>query len=304
MISESIMRPMVSVIIPTYKRSDMLPRAISSVLNQTYSNIQVIVVDDNDPNTEYRKKTEILMNQYLSDERVKYIRHIKNSNGSVARNTGIKNSEGEIIAFLDDDDWYYKDKIEMQVLYLLEHQEYRAVYCGWNRDGKVVVPQAKGNLSYNILSGDHIIYTNAIMMWKKDAVACGGWDETFMRHQEAAFLLRYFKYGGIIGVVSKVLVEFDTSDRSNAAGNPYKNEEQTLHYLNSYKDIIEQCGRESKNADKRIWSHRYRGIFLNYLKFHDMVGAVKFYFRCCIKMPFRFLFDMFDYVLKRKRKEI
>ena len=95
---------LVSVIIPTYKRSEMLPRAVESALNQTYSNIEVVVVDDNDPESTWRKDTSERMLQFKNDNRVKYICHEKNSNGSVARNTGIKNSAGSIIAFLDDDD--------------------------------------------------------------------------------------------------------------------------------------------------------------------------------------------------------
>lgn len=292
-------KPLVSVVIPTYRRSDMLPRAIASVLNQTYQNIQVVVVDDNNPDTEYRNNTEHLMEQYSYEIRVKYIKHCKNMNGSVARNTGIDNSDGDIVAFLDDDDFYYPEKIEKQVSYLLSHPEFHAVYCGWNRDNDVVIPYDEGNLSYNILSGDHIIYTNVIMMWKADAIACGGWDETFMRHQEAAFLLRYFRYGGKIGVVSDVLVEFDVSDRSNVAGNPRKNEQQTMHYLNSYKEEIIQCGKEKKGSDKKIWSHRYRGIFLVYMKSHDICGALSFFCRRCLKMPLRFTVDMIDYIIKR-----
>ena len=109
------MNPLVSVIIPTYKRSDMLPRAINSVLKQTYENVQVVVVDDNDSNSEYRRCTEKQMSFYANDKRVKYIRHCKNSNGAVARNTGIKNADGEIITFLDDDDVYQTDKIKKQV---------------------------------------------------------------------------------------------------------------------------------------------------------------------------------------------
>lgn len=291
--------PMVSVIIPTYKRSNMLPRAIESVLNQTYQNIQVVVVDDNNPDTEFRNHTASLMEQYATDSRVKYVKHSKNMNGSVARNTGIKNSNGDVVAFLDDDDFYYPEKIEKQVSYLLSHSDFHAVYCGWNRDGDVVIPHDEGNLSYNILSGDHIIYSNVIMMWKADAIACGGWDETFMRHQEAAFLLRYFRNGEKIGVVSEVLVEFDVSDRSNAAGNPRKNEQQTMHYLNSYRDVIDQCGTEKKGTDKKIWSHRYRGIMLAYLKSKDIAGALSFFFRCCAKMPVRFTIDFVDYTIKR-----
>ena len=242
---------LVSVIIPTYKRSEMLPRAIDSVLAQSYKNVQVVVVDDNNPDTDYRQATEQRMTAYNQDTRVKYIRHEKNMNGSVARNTGIKNSDGELVAFLDDDDWYWPEKIEKQVKYLVTHPIYRAVYCGWKRENKVTIPSDEGDLSYNILSGDHIIYTNAIMMWKNDAINCGGWDETFKRHQEAAFLLRYFRSGGQIGLVAECLVEFDVSDRSNAAENPQKNENQTLHYLNSYRDVIENCEKKHKGAAKK-----------------------------------------------------
>ena len=291
--------PLVSIIIPTYKRSEMLPRAIESVLNQTYKNIQVIVVDDNDPDTEFRIATEQRMLLYNYNPRVKYIRHEKNMNGSVARNTGIKNADGEIVAFLDDDDWYLPEKIEKQVEYLLAHTEFHAVYCGWNRDGCVVIPTEMGDLSYNILSGDHLIYTNVIMMWKQDAVACGGWDETFMRHQEAAFMLRYFRGGGRIGVVSKSLVEFDVSDRSNVAGNPKKNEEQTMHYLNSYRDILEQCEKEKTGPKKKILLHRYRGMFLGYLKEKDYLGTFSFWCRYCKTVPISFACCLMKYVFTR-----
>ena len=105
---------LVSVIIPTYKRSDMLPRAIASVLGQTYQNIQVVVVDDNNPDTEWRETTSKKMEAYADDSRVKYVCHEQNMNGSVARNTGIHESDGDIVCFLDDDDWFLPTKIEKQ----------------------------------------------------------------------------------------------------------------------------------------------------------------------------------------------
>ena len=228
----------VSVIIPTYKRSDMLPRAIDSVLNQTYKNIEIVVVDDNNPDSEWRKQTQNIMRRYKDDDRVIYILHPQNLNGSAARNTGIKCSNGNIVAFLDDDDVFFPGKLEKQINALLKHPAFHANYCGWEREGKTVVPVEEGDLSYNILSGDHIIYTNAIVMWKKDAVDCGGWDETFKRHQEAAFLLRYFRTGQKMSCLSEALVTFDTSDRSNATHNPRLNEEQVDYYLNSFLDIV------------------------------------------------------------------
>ena len=76
--------PLVSVIIPTYNRPDNLSRAIDSVLNQTYDNIEVIIVDDNNPNTEARVRTEEFMSQYEKNSHIKYIKHEKNKNASAA----------------------------------------------------------------------------------------------------------------------------------------------------------------------------------------------------------------------------
>ena len=67
--------PIVSVIIPTYKGSSALNRAIDSVLCQSYKEIEIIVVDDNDPTSDERKNTEALMSRYIGDKRIRYIKH-------------------------------------------------------------------------------------------------------------------------------------------------------------------------------------------------------------------------------------
>lgn len=113
--------PLVSIIIPTYKRSDMLDRAINSCFTQTYKNIEVIVVDDNNPETEYRSLTEKFMKKYSKEKNVRYIKRKTNGGGSAARNTGIKESKGEYITFLDDDDEYKKDKIIKQLDYIISN---------------------------------------------------------------------------------------------------------------------------------------------------------------------------------------
>ena len=89
--------PFVSVVIPTYGRSELLSRVIDSVLDQTYDNIKIIVVDDNDRNSDHRVDTEKVLQKYLNNNQIIYLKHEKNSGGSVARNTAIKASRGEYI---------------------------------------------------------------------------------------------------------------------------------------------------------------------------------------------------------------
>ncbi len=233
------MNPLVSVIITTYKRADMLGRAIESVLNQTYKPIEIIVVDDNASGSEYRRQTEQVMSKYLSISNIHYIKHEINQNGAVARNTGINNSTGEIITFLDDDDWYYSNKVEEQVEFLLKNKQYQGVYCGWLREGRECILDFEGDISFELLSGEALIYTNSIMIWKKYILEINGWNEKFIRYQEAAFLLRFFESGFRMGVVKKVLFEFDISDRSNAL-DAKKNEDIVTFYLTEHKSLIEK----------------------------------------------------------------
>ena len=118
------MSPLVSVIIPTHNRADLVPLAIQSVLQQTYTNLECIVVDDaSTDNTEETVRTII-------DERIIYLRHENNKHASAARNTGIKYARGEFIAFLDDDDEWLPTKLEKQVPFLLNlHEKVGMIYC-------------------------------------------------------------------------------------------------------------------------------------------------------------------------------
>ena len=122
---------LVSVIIPTYKRYDVLSRAIDSALNQTYNNIEIIVIDDNKKESEFRKKTEETMKKYENNSKVKYIKNEKNLGGAETRNVGVKNANGEFIAFLDDDDEFVNDKIEKQMKHYkkIESKKIGLIYC-------------------------------------------------------------------------------------------------------------------------------------------------------------------------------
>ena len=107
--------PLVSVIIPTYNRGRLILDSINSVLNQTYKNIELIVVDD--CSTDDTEKTV----KSIDDSRIKYINLEKNSGACVARNKGIEISRGEFIAFNDSDDLWLPEKINSQLDFLYEN---------------------------------------------------------------------------------------------------------------------------------------------------------------------------------------
>ena len=130
--------PLVSVIIPTYNRTDYLKITLNSVLSQTYKNIEIIVVDDG---------SEGDANKTLCDSfsNVIYIK-IKNSGGPARpRNTGIKAAKGELIGFTDDDDIWLPQKLEKQVSTLVDHLDYGLVH------GPCIVIDEHGNKSNEII---------------------------------------------------------------------------------------------------------------------------------------------------------
>ncbi len=101
--------PLVSVIIPTFNRCQVLKRAILSVVNQDYKNLEIVIVNDAsvDPTSDIIKS--------ISDPRIKYIINERNKGLAATRNTGIRNSRGEYITFLDDDDEWANEKISLQL---------------------------------------------------------------------------------------------------------------------------------------------------------------------------------------------
>lgn len=110
----------VSVIIPTYKREvTYLSRAVESILQQTYKNLELIVIDDSPSTYEHRNDIKKYMDSIKSDN-VIYLQNEKNVGGSLSRNRGIEKSTGDYMTFLDDDDKYLSRKIEKQLEFMVK----------------------------------------------------------------------------------------------------------------------------------------------------------------------------------------
>jgi len=107
--------PKVSIIIPTYNQSQYLEEAMESVLNQTYQNIEIIIVDDGSTDN-----TSEVVKSF--DNKIIYIPQ-KNKGASSARNAGIKKAQGQYVAFLDSDDMWIKNKLEKQIKFIQNNPE-------------------------------------------------------------------------------------------------------------------------------------------------------------------------------------
>lgn len=161
--------PDISVIITTYNRANFIDRAIKSVLNQIYQDFEIIIVDDGSTDN-----TEEIIKGY-KDKRIIYIKHKKNQGISAARNTRIKKSRGEYIAFLDSDDEWVPEKLSKQVKILQnESTEVGVVYsnlCYIDENGKdmnkLLNPKREGYI-YKDLLGENCVGPPSTLLIRKE----------------------------------------------------------------------------------------------------------------------------------------
>ena len=210
---------LVSVIVPTYGRCQYLPRAIESVLKQSYDKVEIIVVDDNGVGSGQGGETARVMSRFVGHPNVRYIRHDENKNGSSARNTGFANSKGEYVAYLDDDDEFEVEKIALQLDSLRHHHDFEGVYTLTNKyyHGKLVQESKyskTGNCLLDVLSLRSVIHTSSLLFRREVLVELDGWDEAFVRHQDYEFLVRYFERFNIF-CVAKPLVRINVESTIN-----------------------------------------------------------------------------------------
>lgn len=182
--------PLVSVVIPTYNRADLVGKAIESVLKQTYKNLELIVVDDASTDD-----TERVVTGY-NDDRLQYVQHETNKHVSAARNTGVDIASGEYIAFLDDDDEWLETKLEKQVS-KAERTSDRVglIYCWMDYyDGDTVVRECHPTIVGDIFEetlGRQPLGNISTWLVKADVFdSVGVFDEDIKRGNDGDFLRR------------------------------------------------------------------------------------------------------------------
>ena len=208
----------VSVIITTYGKPTKLKRAIDSIINQTYPNIELIVVDDNGFGSLNGIETEAIISNFSDKNNIFYIKHDKNKNGAAARNTGIGKSTGEYIAFLDDDDIYLPQRIEKSMDFMKKNSSIDGVCVGvaYAQYGNIKGTMQKKNnlcLTPKMLFLDQMsIGTGSNIFLKKSAVLKEkGFDESFNRYQDLEFMIRVASHHHIV-YSDEILVIKDVGD--------------------------------------------------------------------------------------------
>ncbi len=252
---------MVSIIIPTYQRSDMLCRAIDSCLNQTVKEVEIIVVDDNDPDTEYRRETERRMQGYASNPSIKYIRHPENRNGSAARNTGILASEGDYITFLDDDDVLHAEKIGKQLMELEKKgHEYGVVCTGvqvchqvTGKRMKLIRPEQGSDARFDLLRLRLGVGTGSNPLFRREAIESTGlFDTSFLRHQDTEYLIRVLRNYKMAIVHEILITKYESGHPNRPDVEQYLSVQN--HFLQVFQeDIEEYTERQQSEIYRNNW---------------------------------------------------
>lgn len=197
--------PAVSVIIPTYGGAEHLGQAIQSVLDQTFTDFELLVVNDASPDD-----TDAVLNRF-QDPRIRYLKHENNRGVANARKTGVLASAGAIIAHLDQDDLYHPDKLRIHVDYLKQHPEigftYNSRFELYPSSGairEILRPSAELTLADFVLS-----FPLAPSVWvqrREWAVLDEIWEEkTFYRGREIVICGRLYMAGCKFAMIDRVL---------------------------------------------------------------------------------------------------
>ncbi|MCK4918258.1 MAG: glycosyltransferase family 2 protein [Candidatus Pacebacteria bacterium] len=217
--------PIISIIIPTYNRPELLRRAIKSVLNQTFQRFEIIVVDDG----LVERANKII--KEIDDLRVVYIQHKENRGASAARNTGNEKARGEFVTFLDDDDEFYPEKLKKQLEIMKKFgKQIDYTFCladiysqqtgDFSYTQKYDLEEGTGSFFEEALSMNMAVATPSIFCKREKALEIGVFDVTFPNAEDRDFFIRLSKNSkGFFLNQSLVKVNFSDSEKVRLSGN-------------------------------------------------------------------------------------
>ena len=238
----------VSVIIHTYNNERFMAETVESVLNQTYKDYEIIVVDDGSVDG-----TRDALMPYM--QKIRY--HYKENGGiASAKNAGISLSQTEFVAFLDHDDLWVPDKLQLQMEHFNENPQIGLVYAKYTsfRDGKELRTKPEKGYSgwiFKELLSKSFIQTSTVVVKRECLDAVGPYDETFSLGDEYDMFLRIARKFQC-GFVDKGLTRYRVHD-TNASNNDFLFDNENLGvYKKIYNNFTDLDGVEKKILRKRI----------------------------------------------------
>jgi glycosyltransferase involved in cell wall biosynthesis len=272
--------PKVSIVLPTYNRANLIGRSIQSLLNQTYKDFEIIVVDDfSSDNTE-----EIV--KKIDDPCIHYFRHKANLGAAAARNTGIKLSKGEFIAFQDSDDEWIKDKLEKQIyVFYSEYENIGVVYTKFCRimdNKKIYIPskfdkKREGYIEEQLLHGS-FIGTPTILAKKACLEKIGGFDESLLALEDWELVIRLSKYYQFKFIDEPLVISYST---------PISISSNKKLQLEAYEKIIEKHKLDMLE-NKELLSKHFFAIGNLLCQNKDLKPGRPYLLEAIKKQPFNF----------------
>lgn len=199
----------VSVVIPVFNREDEIGNAIESVFKQTYDNLEIIVVDDASTD-----RTPLVVQEH-NRSNLRFFRHDHNRGAAEARNTGIENSAGEFIAFLDSDDRWHSEKIEKQLnVFRASDDRVGLVYCGTEVTDPTlrvggIQPALRGDVYSKQLERDWLANTPTWLVRSDVFDKVGGFNDNYVPREDYEMNLRICE-SYRVDFVDEVLVTVST----------------------------------------------------------------------------------------------
>lgn len=226
------MYPMVSIIIPCYNDTQFIEEAVNSALKQTYTNKEVLVVDDgSDAKTKgVLKKIEPKIAKLITQE---------NKGQSAARNVGIKYAKGEFIMLLDSDDFFEPTFCEKAINIFMSSKVTKIVSCYANlisENDTLKLYKTQGGTINDFLFFNQSLGTS--MFKKEDWIKCGGYDETMRKgYEDWEFFIRLLKDEGIAEVIKEPLYNYRKRSNSTTSIANKKKYKLLKYILLKHKDL-------------------------------------------------------------------
>lgn len=266
---------LVSVVIPAFNRAGLIGRAIDSVLQQTWAQLEIIVVDDASTDD----TADVVA--AIQDSRIRYLRQAHNAGASAARNTGIRAATGRFVAFLDSDDVWMPDKLELQLAALRDCADPAAVACYT----QVVVDsgitrrllptrarRASEPVADYVFADCGLIHTSSLML-PRELAARTLFPEDQRKHEDWDLFLRLETEGVSWHYVDRPLVVWHNEPREGRLTN--LSHELSLHWLEDHRHLLSAkaiSGFMVKEVATPLAGAGQRGVYVSWLA----LNAVRF----------------------------